>query len=792
MSQRIHSLIISAVLAMISLPATTQQLMLEEVLVTAQKREQSLQDVPLTVNVVSAEFLAQANLNSIADVQQLVPALNIYSATGPALTSVIIRGAGTGAAGPTLEPSVGIFVDGVFMPRSIFGLTDLVNVERVEVLMGPQGTLYGKNTNAGVISVVTRGAPEGFEAQLEGSMGDYDLAEGKISLANTINDAWSWRFGALVRQRDGLFEDEISGDDDLNEVDRQSYRAQLYYDSSEQLRLRAIGYYSLDDANQGNYERLFDTDSAWWNYFDGVQSSQGLPSPGLDGEDRKVQTTEPSQSEVEVAGGSLQLDYDFNDSLSLTSITALQNWSIGDVYTENDGLATDFLYGSVGGEEDVFSQELRLSSSNSGPLNWMAGLYYFNSSLEAGDSQKEFVYNFGFPGLDVSLGPLTLPLAAPGDYSHYEYEIDTESWSAFTQTTWAITDATDLTLGLRYEDESKDMSMLVAGFDASDTPWSLDNALTGAYQGGFFVPLTSGNLDDDGPTLRADDRSEDNWSGMVSLKHQFDSTMLYATVSTGSKSGGYNVTFGGASVEEREFDTEDTINYEIGAKMEGLWDGRARVNVALFYTEYDDFQAATFDPVTVELLVKNAGQQTTQGVDIEAQLLLTENLSARLALEYLDAEYDDFQGANCHPLADATVVDGTCILDGETLEFAPEWSGSMSAAYRLPLQGDREFYSWLGYEFKSDYLADATRAPYAEDIDFGVWNGSLGWRSSHWDISLWGKNLTDETYVTTTVADLFGIAFANPILIGDVNSSLNHARWLNEPRTWGVTLRYTH
>jgi hypothetical protein len=154
--------------------------------------------------------------------------------------------------------------------------------------------------------------------------------------------------------------------------------------------------------------------------------------------------------------------------------------------------------------------------------------------------------------------------------------------------------------------------------------------------------------------------------------------------------------------------------------------------------------------------------------------------------------YDDFQGANCHPLADATVVDGTCILDGETLEFAPEWSGSMSAAYRLPLQGDREFYSWLGYDFKSDYLADATRAPYAEDIDFGVWNGSLGWRSSHWDISLWGKNLTDETYVTTTVADLFGIAFANPILIGDVNSSLNHARWLNEPRMWGVTLRYTH
>jgi iron complex outermembrane receptor protein len=775
--------------------------MLEEVIVTAQKREQSMQDVPLTIAAVSNELIQQANLESLDEVQTLVPALNIYSATGPALTSIIIRGAGTGVSAITLEPSVGIFIDGVFMPRSIFGLSDLVDVARVEVLMGPQGTLYGKNTNAGVISVTSKGAPEEFEAQLEGTLGDYDLQQARVSLANVINPDLSWRFGGLLRQRDGTFENELTGDDDLNEIDRQSYRGQLYWSPTESLDLRAIGYYSENDANQGETERAFNTDSAWWRYMTAVQASQGIPTPGLDTKDRKVQATSPSHSKLEVKGGSLQLDYAFENGISLTSISAVQNWSIDDGYSDGDSVAIDFLRSSVGGEEDVFTQELRLTSLGGEKIDWLAGLFYFDSELTAGGfnpgapgggNNKEFLYSFGFPGINIPVGPISLPLAAPGDYAHQSYEIDTNSWSAFGQATWNVSDNTSLTFGLRYDDESKDMSLAVAAFDAAGTPWSTVNALSGAYQGGFFVPLTSGNLDDDGPTLREGDRSEDNLSGMLSLNHFINDTMLYATLSTGNKSGGFNTSFGSASVEDREYDTEDTTSFEIGAKFNGLLDGRARVNLAVFHTEYDDFQAATFDPITVQFLVKNAGKQTTQGIDLDADLLVTQSLSLRLSLEYLDAEYDDFKNANCHPLSGETIIDGACVLDGEELEFAPEWSGSLSGSYVKSLSGDRELYAWAGYSFKTDHLADPTRAPYARDVNYGLWDASIGWRNTHWDIKLWGKNLSDETYLNVATANLFGTTFANPALGGDLPSSLNHQRWINDPRTWGVTLRYTH
>jgi iron complex outermembrane receptor protein len=664
-------------------PVLAQDLMLEEVIVTAQKRAQSLQDVPISVATVSADTIQNAGINTIEDLKTLVPALNIYSTQSPALTSISLRGAGTGATDPTLEPSVGVFVDGVFMPRSIFGLSDLVDVERVEVLMGPQGTLYGKNTNAGVISVVTKGAPEGFEAQLETTAGDYGLMEGKVSLGGVMTDDLAWRVGGLIRQRDGLMDDEITGDDDYNEVDRQAWRGQLYWNPTDALSVRTIGYYSNSDTNQGDAERIFAPESMYYQYLAGVQAAVGMPAPGLDGEDYKVQGTRPNRSEVEVTGGSIQLDYQFENDLTLTSISGYQDWSMDDTYGEVDGAAIDFLHSLWGMEEQAFSQELRLTSPGGETVDWLAGFFYFDSDLKLGSkSETAFNYAFGLPGIDFPLGPFTVPLAAPGDHATWYNHNETETWSMFGQAAWNISEQTSMTLGLRYDDESKDFDMLVGAYDAAGVPWSIANLATGAYKGGAFVPLTSGNLVDDGLTIRSGDREEDNWSGMISLNHFIGDAMLYATVATGTKSGGFNGTFGATSIEDREFDTEESTNYEVGAKIEGLLDGRMRLNIAYFYTVYDDFQAATFDPVTVQRLVKNAGEQTTQGVDISTTTLVTDRLTLTASLQYLDAQYDDFKNANCHPLSGEKIVDGACILDGEELEFAPDWSGSVSAVRR--------------------------------------------------------------------------------------------------------------
>lgn len=772
-------------------PAFAQAAALEEVIVTAQKRVQSLQDVPLSVAAISADSMQAAGVRTIEDIKSLVPALNIYSASSPALTSIVIRGAGTGAADPTLEPSVGVFIDGVYMPRSVFGLSDLVDVERVEVLMGPQGTLYGKNTNAGVISVTTRGAPKDFETQLEATAGSYGLMEGKASVAGVITDGLSWRVGGMVRQRDGIVEDEISGKDRHDEIDRQSWRGQLYWDPTDDLSVRAIGYYSKSDANQGDSERVFNGASGWYRYLVGVQAAVGLPPPLLDGKDYKVQGTRPNSAAVDVGGGSVQLDYSFANGLTLTSISAYQDWSMDDVYGDNDGAAIDFLHSTWGIKEHSFGQELRLASAGDERVDWLAGLFYFSGDLQQGSRNlTAFTYAFGLPGIRVPIGPTTIPLVAPGDNATWYNDTETESWAAFGQAIWHLTDRTALTLGLRYGDESKDFAMSVRAYDAAGAPFSLANLVSGAYRGGYFVPLTSGNLADNGPTERAGDRSENNWSGMVSLNHSIGDVMLYATVATGTKSGGFNGSYGAASIEDREFDTEDTTSYEVGAKMEGLLNGRMRLNLAAFHTVYDDFQAATFDPVTVQTLVRNAGQQTTQGIDVDAQALLTERLTLTARIEYLDATYDDFKNAVCHPLSGEKVVGGSCVLDGEKLEFASDWSGTIAADYVLPLSGDNQLYGRVGYSFRSDYLADPTRAPYARDVDYQLWDARVGWRNASWDVSLWGRNLTDETYVTATTAMVFGTLFANPALGGNTASSLNHQAWLNDPRTWGLTVRY--
>jgi iron complex outermembrane receptor protein len=277
---------------------------------------------------------------------------------------------------------------------------------------------------------------------------------------------------------------------------------------------------------------------------------------------------------------------------------------------------------------------------------------------------------------------------------------------------------------------------------------------------------------------------------MISLKHFVGDHMVYATVATGVKAGGFNGSFGAASIEDREFDSEETISYEIGAKFEGLLDGRARLNLAYFYTEFDDFQAATWDPETVMFLVDNAGKQTTQGVELDGTVLVSDNLTLTAKVTYLDAKYDDHKGANCHALADETFApDGTCDLSGETLEFAPEWSTSVAADYVRPLSKG-ELYSRLSLSTRSDHITDPTRAPFAT-ASYEIWDGSIGWRNKNWNISLWGKNLTDETYSKFDNANFFGGLFAS-LSGGDQNNRLLHNSYLNDPRTWGVTARYTY
>lgn len=765
--------------------AQAQDFALEEIVVTAQKRAQSLQDVAVTVSAVSESVLQNSGIESVTDLQNIIPNLSISNSNSPAQTGILIRGAGTGNSDPTLEPSVGIFVDGVFMPRSVFGLNDLVDVQQVEVLAGPQGTLYGKNTNAGVISITTKKPSESFESSIEQTFGNYDLTDTKLSLSGPISDNLAYRFTTIQRRRDGFIDGEFTNQE-YGQEDRQSYRMMMEWTPSDELTVRPTLYYSLLDSYTGTDSSYLDPNGPLGQ---AVQGLNGGTAENTDADDYKISQNQPTDSRLEVKGASIQADYDF-ENLTLTSITGYQKWRTVSV---NDYDATSIDIGVMTDriEEESFAQEFRLTSPGGETIDWIAGLFYFTSNLQRGDADKAFLeFNEGLaPFADaynaVDLGVIVCPdiscdLAAlyaastPGGSYNWESNHDTESVALYSQVTFNLSETTAINAGLRFNYEKKEFDYVTqvnaSGVTGVNIPTDvLINTITTDASG-------------------KDDLSESDVSGMISINHFIGDTMVYASISTGSKSGGFNGTFTPLAIEDREYDTEETLNYEVGAKFEGLLDGRARVNLSYFYTEYTDFQAAYFDTLAAAFVVENAGRQVTQGVDVEAMFAVNENLTIAARLAYLDAIYRDYENTTCDPTSKyATDAAGSCDLSGERMAFAPEWSGSLSADYIYPIDG-AELYVHGDMNFKSDHNASPGYMENAKDVSYEVFNLRFGYRNDNWDINVWGKNITDETYTTHDRGHNAAAQYAAGA--GVANNS--YIRALNEPATYGVTVRYNY
>jgi len=764
-------------------------LMLEEVVVTAQKRAQSLQDVPVTVSAVTEDALRNAGIQSLNDVKKLVPALNIFSAGNPARTSITIRGAGTGASDPSLEPSVGVFIDGAYMPRSVYGLSELVDVERIEVLMGPQGTLYGKNTNSGVLSVTTKGAPTELEASIETTLGDFNQRDATVSIGAPISDSLSYRFSAKGRNRDGVLEDVNNGSE-YNDIDKQAYRGQLFWEPSDELSVRAIGYYSKGQSNRATEVQL-DPDGLYLSLLKDTADYLGR-SDQFDGDiaNYKSSFSVHSDSILEVRGGSLQLDYELNNGITLTSLSSIQSWESTGFQNDMDGSPLDLISTNDSTEDESFGQEIRLSSPGGETVDWLAGAYYFTSEMEMGSKdQPRAIWGADAPALDAVLdarfGGIWSLIGASGAVGHSLNNWsrhESESVAAFGQATWNIREATSVTMGLRYAREEKSFSTYTEAFDAAGVSYA---------DGGDFNRINakfSGVLANPGyaATELTDELTDESVTGMLSVNHFIGDTMLYATVATGTKSGGFNGNSGELSLEDRNYDTEKTTNYEIGAKIDGLLDGRARVNLSYFYTDYKDFQATVFNAEVGAFQTANAARQLTQGVNVDSTLLVSENLMLVASLQYLDAIFKDFEGAACHPEANAEVIQtGVCDYSGQRMAFAPNWSGSLSANYVRPLQAGAEFYAHLSGNFKTTHLVNNDRGPTADERVEQL-DGRMGWRNEQWDVALWATNLTDRSYQTATSENTLAAA----VLKSFGTSRQDYNSWLNSPRTFGVTGRY--
>ena len=734
----IKPLATSLALASYGTLALAQAPVLEEVIVTAQKRSESLQDVPIAVTAFSADTIQEAGINDTGDLAVMTPSLTANANSSPFTTRLQIRGIGTSQTDPALEPSVGMFMDGVFMGRSGLGTSDLTDIERIEVLQGPQGTLYGKNTNAGAISIITkRPNIDEFEGYVEASVGDYSMGKLTATASGPLGDTFAYRLSGNIDQRDGFYDNDGAGVDDLNDADDWNVQGKLLWEPND--RLSAMLSYAHVDRDT----TCCGADAVQGDAVNQELVNQGLSPDKNDPYDYDVATDWEDGFEMDSDLASLHVEYEL-DWGSLTSITA---WNDYDYTTRYDGDRSqlDILRLKEKNTGDSFSQELRLDSSLGDDIDYQVGLFYYDQTTERGDNTPTVIIGDDFVNIanQQDLGIPFALVAAPGDYLRYQNKWDNETVAVFGQATWHIGQHWHLTGGLRWTDEQRDADLFSES--VSTAP--------GAAIGRVFLNSVSTPID------ASLDRSTDNVDWLIKLAYDIgDDSMVYASAATGNKSGNFSGQSGTA--EEREFDDEETLSYELGLKSTML-DSTLRLNAAAFYSEIDDYQGQQQLPAGIGTFITNQGEVEVSGLDLQVDAVPLPNLTLSAGLLYMH-KYE--------------ITDGP--RDGQDLPLTADYSGNLSATLVFPL-ADGGIFIRGDYIYMDDHItntADESLLEAKDEDDRELVNARIGWRNDNWNVSLWGKNLTDDEYASTTsITQLF---------------SGMDAYFLAPPRTYGATLRY--
>jgi outer membrane receptor protein involved in Fe transport len=799
-------------------PAMAQDDVSEEIVVTATGRAAAIQDVPLAVTAVGGETLENTGARDLRDITQVAPSLNTFTGqSNTSSASVYIRGIGTGTDNPGFEGAVGIFIDGVYRARAGAALADLPELERVEVLRGPQGTLFGRNTSAGAISVVTAG-PE-FEPgmYLETTFGLDDLEEtgARAGVNVPVGDNLAFRLDGSVRARDGYIIDQISGDD-INDRNRWSARGQAVWDISNDASLRVIV-----DAAETDEACCATTPFIAGSTDLAIASITGNPPQAIDPEGRETRVT-PGRGfgeQVEEWGISGQLNWDIGD-LTLTSITAYRDWdSTRDQDTDfgeadiayRDGLVVNF---------ENYTQEFRLQGEW-GRVNWLVGVFYGDETLDTTDhiqlgaDANAFVnanalgatgrvfYDLGGPNSVFGLANAALngvyldPNVTGQGQQNDHWVVDTESISLFTHNEISLTDALVLTVGVRYNHETKDLTGdLVATSDSCDSLQGVE-FLTGAVSGlegaGLAAllnlacnpainPIANSALQPGG--VWTGDSEENEWSGTLSLAyHMTDDMMVYGGYSRGYKAGGFNVDRSGfslrpstidpttLSIDQLHFAPEFTDAYEFGLKST-IFGGTTTLNAALFYQQIHDYQLNSFNGFN--FITRNIPEAISQGAELEISARPTDNLTLSGGVVYTDAYYDSTVNF-LSPLPDPTGLN--TITPGTPFSFAPEVVVTAGVNYEMPVTSSLNANFYLDARWNDGYTVQTlNRNPATDNEAFAIFNGRirLSPESEHWSVELWGRNLFDEFYRVG--------AFSPPL-------QNNVVIYPSEPQTYGITLR---
>lgn len=739
---------------------------LEEITVTAQKREENVQDVPIAVSVFSGDELTKAGVEEVFDIQYLTPNLSFPQAFDSAsAAAVVIRGQSQADLLLTTDTSVGVYVDGVNVPRTLGMRSAAFDLERVEVLKGPQGTLYGRNTTGGALNLISRKPDyDGVSGFAEGSYGNFD----HYAIAGAINlpllaDRLAVRLAAQRTSRDGFGKSEIL-DRELADDDEWFVRGSVRFDPSDSVSVMVIGdYQDIDEHGAMTFPTAYSSVPAW----PAASGAGFFPHSLSAGLELGLAPIDPA-----VAGGQAALlaglgDEDFDNRDNLSSVNDFSAWGIGTTIAveftwatltsitgyrefdkhgrlDLDGTEFTILHPDLRTDMEFFSEELWLSGLVfEGRLRWLVGGYYSN---EEGHDGSE------------TLALLTINPANP---SIVDGTVQNESWAFFTQETFEITEGLRLTGGVRYTEEDKQLT-------------SRNRSGTGAFYTCDVagVPVTA-----TGSACRATfDDTFTGWSWLFGLDYDVTEAVLaYLKASRGFKGGGQNLRGGQDPTSFADFEPEFATSYEIGLKSD-LWDNRLRLNAAAFYTDYEDIQRSIIVPSTggnIVTILTNAAEATIWGFELEALASPIDALTLTGSVGYTDPEYDSFE--SLHPLTGVPVD-----RSDEPFPDNPDWKLALGARFEQELgpgtAGLQFNYYWQGEIDNITETIDPTFPSSAVNIDsYDLGNLRVDYRLNDYglELAVFVNNLFDQEY-RTGFLDLSSLGY------GIANAG--------DPRTYGISI----
>ncbi|MFP7721208.1 TonB-dependent receptor [Lysobacter sp. A3-1-A15] len=821
-------------------PEDEEATTLDRITVTAQKREEALQDVPISITALPEQLLLDTGVRDVKDLQVLVPGLTVTSTQSEAQTTARIRGVGTVGDNAGLESSVGVVIDGVYRPRNGVGFGDLGEIERIEVLKGPQGTVFGKNTSAGVINVITKRPDYTTRVEGELTVGNYNALGVAGSLNAPIGDNAAFRLYAAKRKRDGFMDVRTGGgprrEDEDYDQNFHSLRGQLLLEPTDTLDINFIADYTSREENCCTGVTVVRGGTA--AIIDALSPDEGV-APVADPFARVAWSNRSTAQDIKDKGISMETNWIspwFGDAV-LTSVSAYREWeSINGL--DFDFSSADLLFRN--GERDesltafeTTTQEFRLTGATD-TIDWMVGAFYSDEDLNRNETYR--IGGAYEPYLSIALlslvnpalgqrpdAPLFLADAtgrAPGTVfagfaADDTYRQNAKSLAFFTNNTWHATDALDLTLGLRYTSEDKSLDSAYTnpngspGCAAMLSPAGQARIAQALISRGVpvqalpsVIPQVIGfgclpwaNPLHNGRATRQE-RDEKEWSGTVKAAYRWNDTwMTYASAARGYKAGGFNLdrvqsntglssgTAGIVPVADTSFPGEFVNSFELGAKT--TWaGGNLLVNATLFHQTYEDFQLNSF--LGTSFVVRSIPEVVSQGVDAEVMWSTGfDGLSFQGGVTYADTRYgDEIPGADFVAPAGALYK-----LPGSRVSFAPLWSTSGALTYEWRFGNDLVGRFNLGAKYMSEFNTGSDLDVEKVQEAYTVVNARLGFgaRDRSWMVELWGQNITDEEY--------FQVGFDAPLqnvspVPGHPFNSYN--AFPGAPATYGVTLRVAY